>query len=153
MHILGQKEAICNTVFSIFERRRGPPNVAGSRKTFPLPLSTGLAIVKDVHSHISTRKQPPPELAPAPLIYVFESYCACIVVCVDKLRVNTKSDKTVKKSPSLVFLLPPTFFQEASCSLLPMERMCLSTVGRNGGNKQKNTQQVTQHSTFCPKTA
>jgi len=36
MHILGQKEAIWNTIFSIFERRRGPPNVAGPGKTFPL---------------------------------------------------------------------------------------------------------------------
>ena len=36
MHILGQKEATWNTVFSIFERRRGPPNVAGPGKTFPL---------------------------------------------------------------------------------------------------------------------
>jgi len=43
IHILGQKEAIWNTIFSIFERRRGPPNVAGLRKTFPFsPLSTGL---------------------------------------------------------------------------------------------------------------
>ena len=37
MHILGQKEAIWNTIFSIFERRRGPLNVAGPCKTFPLP--------------------------------------------------------------------------------------------------------------------
>jgi len=36
MHILGQKEAIWNTIFSIFERRRGPPSVAGPGKTFPL---------------------------------------------------------------------------------------------------------------------
>ena len=43
MHILGLKEAIRNTIFSIFERRRGPPNVAGPGKTFPpSPLSTGL---------------------------------------------------------------------------------------------------------------
>jgi len=35
MHILGQKEATWNTIFSIFERRRGPPNVAGPGKTFP----------------------------------------------------------------------------------------------------------------------
>jgi len=34
MHILGQKEAaIWNTIFSIFELRRGPPNVAGTGKT------------------------------------------------------------------------------------------------------------------------
>ena len=33
MHILGQKEAIWNTIFNIFERRRGPPNVAGPGKT------------------------------------------------------------------------------------------------------------------------
>jgi len=38
MHILGQKEAIWNTIFSIFERQRGPPNVAGPGKTFPPPL-------------------------------------------------------------------------------------------------------------------
>jgi len=44
MHILGQKEAIWNAIFSIFERRRGPPNVAGPGKTFPPfpPISTGL---------------------------------------------------------------------------------------------------------------
>jgi len=43
MHILGLKEAIWNTIFSIFERRRGP-KCSGPRKTFPLsPLSTGLA--------------------------------------------------------------------------------------------------------------
>jgi len=35
MHILRQKEAIWNTIFSIFERRRGPPNVTGPGKTFP----------------------------------------------------------------------------------------------------------------------
>ena len=35
MHILGQKEAIWNTIFSIFERRRGLPNVAGPGKTSP----------------------------------------------------------------------------------------------------------------------
>ena len=47
MHILGQKEATWNTTFSIFERRRGPPNVAGPGKTFPPPppLSTGLLVV------------------------------------------------------------------------------------------------------------
>jgi len=36
MHILGQKEAIWNTIFSIFERRQGPPNVAGPGKLSPL---------------------------------------------------------------------------------------------------------------------
>ena len=37
MHILGQKEAIWNTIFSIFERRLPPPpNVAGPGKTPPL---------------------------------------------------------------------------------------------------------------------
>ena len=41
MHILGQKEAIWNTVFSIFERRRGPPKRRRARENFP-PLSTGL---------------------------------------------------------------------------------------------------------------
>jgi len=35
MHILGQKEATWNTIFSIFERRWGPQNVAGPGKTFP----------------------------------------------------------------------------------------------------------------------
>ena len=35
MHILDQKEAIWNTIFSIFERCRGPPNVAGPGETFP----------------------------------------------------------------------------------------------------------------------
>jgi len=43
MHILGQKE-IWNTIFSIFERRRGPPNVAGPGKTFPLPPVDGPVI-------------------------------------------------------------------------------------------------------------
>jgi len=42
MHILRQKEATLNTIFSIFERWRGPPNVAGPGKTSPSPLSTGL---------------------------------------------------------------------------------------------------------------
>ena len=35
MHIFGQKEATWNTIFSIFERRRGPTNVAGPGKTPP----------------------------------------------------------------------------------------------------------------------
>jgi len=35
LHILGQKEATWNTIFSIFERRRGPQNVAGPGKIFP----------------------------------------------------------------------------------------------------------------------
>jgi len=39
MHILGQTEAICNTVFSIFERRRGPQTSRGPGKLFPLPPS------------------------------------------------------------------------------------------------------------------
>ena len=46
MHILGQKEAIWNTIFSIVERCRGPPNVAGPpkrrgarEKFFPSPPS------------------------------------------------------------------------------------------------------------------
>ena len=40
MHILGQKETTWNNIFSIFERRRGQPNVVGPEKTFPpsLPL-------------------------------------------------------------------------------------------------------------------
>jgi len=37
MHILGQKEATWNIIFIIFERRRGPPNVAGPGKTSPFP--------------------------------------------------------------------------------------------------------------------
>jgi len=36
MHILGRKEAIWNTIFSIFEWRRGSPKVAGPGKTSPL---------------------------------------------------------------------------------------------------------------------
>jgi len=36
MHILGQKEATWNNIFSIFERRQGPPNVTGPGKTSPL---------------------------------------------------------------------------------------------------------------------
>ena len=35
--IWGQKEAIWNTLFSIFERWRGPLKVAGSGKTSPFP--------------------------------------------------------------------------------------------------------------------
>ena len=37
MHILGQKEAIWNTIFSIFERRRGPQRSRGpgKRPSFP----------------------------------------------------------------------------------------------------------------------
>jgi len=44
MHILGQKEAIWNNLFSIFERWRGPQNVAEPGKTFPPfpPLWTDL---------------------------------------------------------------------------------------------------------------
>jgi len=38
VHISGQKEAIWNTLFSIFERWRGPPNVAGPGKVFPPTL-------------------------------------------------------------------------------------------------------------------
>ena len=41
MHILGQKEATWNIIFSIFERRLGPPNVAGPGETFPLPPLDG----------------------------------------------------------------------------------------------------------------
>jgi len=44
MHILGQQEAIWNTIFSIFERRRDvAPKRRGVRENFPLyPISTGL---------------------------------------------------------------------------------------------------------------
>jgi len=44
MHILGQKEAIWNTIFSTFERRRPLPlKRRGARENFPLsPFSTGL---------------------------------------------------------------------------------------------------------------
>ena len=38
MHILGQKEAIWNTIFSIFERRRAPQTSRGPGKFFPLSL-------------------------------------------------------------------------------------------------------------------
>jgi len=41
MHILDQKEAIWNSLFSMFELWRGPPNVAGPGKTFPLPHLDG----------------------------------------------------------------------------------------------------------------
>jgi len=34
MHILGQKEATWNTIFSIFERRRAPKR-RGARENFP----------------------------------------------------------------------------------------------------------------------
>ena len=43
MHILGQKEAIWNTIFSIFERRQGPQTSRGPGK-LPSPLSTGLSV-------------------------------------------------------------------------------------------------------------
>jgi len=36
MHILGQKEAIWNTIFSIFERRQGPQMSRGPGKLPPL---------------------------------------------------------------------------------------------------------------------
>jgi len=36
MHILGQKEATWNTIFSIFERRRGPQTSRGPGKLSPL---------------------------------------------------------------------------------------------------------------------
>ena len=39
MHILGQKEAIWNTIFSIFERRRGPKTSRGPGKLSPSPPS------------------------------------------------------------------------------------------------------------------
>ena len=39
MHILGQKEAILNTIFSIFERRRGPQTSRGPGKLSPLSPS------------------------------------------------------------------------------------------------------------------
>ena len=39
MHILGQKEATRNTLFGIFGRQRGLQNIAGPKKTFPLPPS------------------------------------------------------------------------------------------------------------------
>ena len=42
-HILGQKEAIWNTIFQYFWATVRPPNVAGPGKTLPpSPLSTGL---------------------------------------------------------------------------------------------------------------
>ena len=51
LHISGQKEAIWNTLFSIFERWRGPPNVVGPGKTSPpFPsLSTGLFMVTHLY--------------------------------------------------------------------------------------------------------
>ena len=42
MHILGQKEAIWNTIFGISERRRAPQTSRGPEKLPPFPLSTGL---------------------------------------------------------------------------------------------------------------
>jgi len=50
MHILGQKEAIWNIIFSIYERRRGPPNVAGPGKTSPrsLPLDGPVCLNSEV---------------------------------------------------------------------------------------------------------
>jgi len=46
MHILGQKEATWNTIFSIFERRWAPKR-RGARENFPPfpPLSTGLSVI------------------------------------------------------------------------------------------------------------
>ena len=38
MHILGQKETTWNTIFSIFERRRGPQMSRGPGKLSPLYL-------------------------------------------------------------------------------------------------------------------
>ena len=51
-----------------------------------------------------------PQLAPAPLIYVFESNCAYIVLRIDKLRAGTK---TAKNPHTLLFIYSPNFFQEA----------------------------------------
>jgi len=48
MHILGQKEATWNIIFIIFERRRGPPNVAGPGKTSPFPPPSRRAWICDV---------------------------------------------------------------------------------------------------------
>ena len=63
------------------------------------------------------------------------------------------AQKPLKKSPvcysySPTFFTSPNFFQEASCFHLSLEWTRLSTVGRNGVNERKSTQQVTQH---CPK--
>jgi len=52
MHILGQKEAICNTIFSIFERRRGPQNVAGPGKP-PFPPLDGPEYHSESTSHLT----------------------------------------------------------------------------------------------------
>jgi len=48
MHILSQKEANWNTIFSIFERRRAPLTSRGPEKLPPFPLSTGLQAYTDV---------------------------------------------------------------------------------------------------------
>jgi len=110
----------------------------------------------------STRNQPFPQLAANPPIYVFSSltvHRANIVVCAYKLRI-TKKNKTIKNYPVCYFLLPPKHFllpptfsrKDASCFHLSLEWTRLSTVGRNGGNERRTTQQVTQL-TLCPKTA
>jgi len=51
MHILGQKEDTWNTIFIIFERRWGPPNVAGPGKTSPLPPLDGPADAYPIQSN------------------------------------------------------------------------------------------------------
>jgi len=96
---------------------------------------------------ISTRKQPHLQLAPAPRIYVFESNCAYIVVCVDKLRAGTK---TVK---SLLCFTSPNFFQEASCFHLSLECKRLSTVGTGKECWKQTKNYPTSNTTLCPKTA
>jgi len=53
MHILSQKEAAWNTIFSISERRMGPQNVGS--EDFPLsPLSTGLPPLRSLFSSYLT---------------------------------------------------------------------------------------------------
>jgi len=70
-----------------------------------------------------------PQLAPTPPIYVFESNCAYIVVCAEKLARNLKNPPVCYFNPPTFFTSPNFFRKEASCFHLSLEWMRLSTVG------------------------
>jgi len=55
MHILGQKEANWNTIFSIFERRQGPQTSRGPRKLSPLSPLDGAGDVTRSREKTKTR--------------------------------------------------------------------------------------------------
>ena len=98
VHILGQKEAIWNTIFSIFERLRAPPpNVAGPGKTFPPfpPL--------DAPEHRGcTRNGTPQILAGIGVTISTHMYKGCSVnVVVGRGALNLQDRKMTDKSAGL----------------------------------------------------